>query len=42
MANHKVESGTYEHYQMKCGEKLKGKQNNGVLESTIFDPIMIY
>jgi len=25
---------------MKRGEKLKRQQNNGVLERTVFDPIM--
>ena len=26
-------------YQMKCGAKLERQQNNGVPESTIFDPL---
>ena len=45
MPNYKVELGTYEHHELPnemWGEAEGASTNNGVLESTIFDPIVIY
>jgi hypothetical protein len=47
MTNQKVEPGAYEHHELSNEGTTKlvrkdGNESNGVLESTIFDPIMLY